>query len=187
MKIEYGVLMDHPDKIVTPKEFQEEMAQLFEAHTILKRVRDITKLIVVMTSGTFDLPHPDHYRYLRSAKALGDVLVVLLESDESTDRRKSKPNDKRPILPFEVRAQLLSYLPFVHFIIKYDFEDTMEMIHQIQPKVYVQSEATKEMSIAEKSERFDLVERYGGVSVIMPADNSSGLNTSGIVGKIKKS
>lgn len=177
-----GKLLDHPNKVVELGELQDRIAGYIEARIKLAEIRSVTRLVVVLTSGSYDLQHPEHYRYLASAKALGDVLVVLVDSDEHVKNRKG---NTRPILPFEVRATMLSYQSSVDFIVEHDGRDDLEFLKAIQPSVYVQSHATKEQSIEAKKPRFDVVERFGGINVAMPLDNKFGISTSEIIKKIK--
>ena len=69
---------------------------------------------IVFTNGCFDILHAGHVRYLNAAKALGDVLIVGLNSDESVRRLKG---EGRPINPAADRAEVLAGLRAVHVII----------------------------------------------------------------------
>src|SRR3989449_5039603 len=75
---------------------------------------------VVFTNGCFDLLHPGHVRYLAAARALGDVLVVGLNSDASVQRLKG---DGRPVLRADERAEVLAALAAVDHIVFFD-DDT---------------------------------------------------------------
>ena len=74
---------------------------------------------VVFTNGCFDLLHPGHLDYLRKARALGDFLVVGLNSDSSISRIKGKD---RPINDFRFRSKMLSYFDFIDLIIEFNFQ-----------------------------------------------------------------
>lgn len=69
---------------------------------------------IVLTSGTFDLLHVGHLRYLEAIKAYGDVVVVLLSGD---DRIKARKGPKRPIIPQDDRAQMLDALKVVDYVL----------------------------------------------------------------------
>ena len=69
---------------------------------------------IVFTNGCFDILHVGHVRYLKSARALGDILIVGLNSDASVKRIKG---DKRPIVPERERAEVLSSLRFVDYVV----------------------------------------------------------------------
>ncbi|NOY65439.1 MAG: D-glycero-beta-D-manno-heptose 1-phosphate adenylyltransferase [Nitrospirae bacterium] len=88
---------------------------------------------IVFTNGCFDIIHAGHVQYLREAKALGDILVVALNSDSSV--RKIKP--KRPIVPQEQRAMVLSALEMVDYVTVFNEETPYETIRILQPDVLV--------------------------------------------------
>lgn len=69
---------------------------------------------IVLTSGTFDLLHVGHLRYLNAVKALGDIAVVLLSGD---DRIKARKGPSRPIIPEDDRAQMLDGLRVVDYVL----------------------------------------------------------------------
>src|SRR4051794_33980645 len=68
---------------------------------------------IVLTSGTFDLLHIGHLRYLNAIKALGDIIVVMLSGD---DRTKARKGPLRPIIPENDRAQMLDALKVVDYV-----------------------------------------------------------------------
>src|SRR5918911_5615348 len=75
---------------------------------------------VVLTNGVFDLLHVGHLRYLRAARALGDLLVVGLNDDASVARLKGPG---RPLVPQDERAELLAALEPVDYVALFG-EDT---------------------------------------------------------------
>jgi len=87
---------------------------------------------VVFTNGVFDLLHTGHLRYLAQARALGDVLIVAINSDSSV---KALKGDKRPILPQAERAELLAGLASVDYVTFFDQPDPREVISVIRPNV----------------------------------------------------
>jgi len=89
---------------------------------------------VVFTNGVFDLVHAGHVDYLTKAKALGDILIVGLNSDSSVKRIKG---EKRPLINQTERALLLSNLKPVDFVVIF-WEDTpFELINELIPDVLV--------------------------------------------------
>jgi len=88
---------------------------------------------IVFTNGCFDIIHIGHVRYLREARALGDVLVIGLNSDKSVS--SIKPN--RPINPQTHRAEVLSFLEMVDYVVLFDEETPYELIKLIEPDVLV--------------------------------------------------
>jgi len=116
---------------------------------------------VVFTNGCFDLLHIGHIRYLEKAKSLGDILVVGVNSDHSV--RGLKGPD-RPILPEEERAEILSGLWCVDYVIVFDEPTPLELISSLQPRVLVKGgDWTKETTVGR-----EVVEKSGGEVVILP-------------------
>lgn len=111
---------------------------------------------VVFTNGTFDILHRGHVEYLAKAKALGDVLIVGLNTDASIRRIKGP---QRPINPAADRAAVLAALAAVDFICFFD-EDTPErLIAALIPDILVKGADWKVEAIVGK----DIVEHHGGV------------------------
>src|SRR5207302_10704411 len=84
---------------------------------------------IVFTNGCFDLLHPGHVRLLRQAAALGDFLVVGLNSDASVRRLKG---DSRPINSQDARAELLAALECVDAVTLFDEETPLELIDTLR-------------------------------------------------------
>ncbi len=89
---------------------------------------------VVFTNGCFDLLHPGHVRYLQQARALGDVLIVALNSDRSVRELKG---DKRPILTEAERAEVMAALACVDFVTVFDEPTPRKIISALLPDVLV--------------------------------------------------
>ena len=89
---------------------------------------------VVFTNGHFDLLHVGHLRYLQAAAALGDVLVVGLNDDASTTRRKGP---SRPILPEAERAELVAGLACVDYATIFPDDTAARAIKLLRPDCYV--------------------------------------------------
>jgi len=101
--------------------------------TLRNKFKDENKK-VVFTNGVFDLVHAGHVDYLTKAKALGDILIVGLNSDSSVKRIKG---EKRPLINQTERALLLSNLKPVDFVVVF-WEDTpFELINELIPDVLV--------------------------------------------------
>jgi rfaE bifunctional protein nucleotidyltransferase chain/domain len=88
---------------------------------------------VVLTNGHFDILHVGHVDCLQRAKALGDVLIVGLNSDASTRLLKG---EKRPIVPQEERAQLLAALQCVDYVIVFEERTAEKLLAALKPDVY---------------------------------------------------
>ena len=132
---------------------------------------------IVFTNGCFDLLHIGHVRYLEEARALGDVLVVGVNSDASVRKLKGP---KRPILPEAERAEILSSLGCVDYISLFDEIDPLKLITSLRPDVLVKGgDWTKEQTVGK-----EVVERSGGEVVIIPF--VKGASTSTLIETILK-
>lgn len=129
---------------------------------------------VVFTNGVFDLLHPGHIRYLRAARAEGDVLIVGLNSDRSVRAIKGPT---RPITPEQERAEILSALRFVDAVVIFDEDTPAEIIRRVQPDVLVKGADWGEHAIVGR----DTVEARGGRVVRMPI--AEGWSTSALLKK----
>ena len=89
---------------------------------------------VVFTNGVFDLLHPGHVRYLSDARALGDALIVGVNSDRSVRTNKGPG---RPITPEVERAELLASLRSVDAVTVFDEDTPHALITAVQPDVLV--------------------------------------------------
>ncbi|WP_432956269.1 D-glycero-beta-D-manno-heptose 1-phosphate adenylyltransferase [Micromonospora haikouensis] len=89
---------------------------------------------VVFTNGCFDVLHPGHVRYLEQARALGDLLVVAVNSDGSVRRLKGPD---RPVNPVEDRVALLAALACVDHVVIFEEDSPAGLIEVVRPDVYV--------------------------------------------------
>lgn len=89
---------------------------------------------IVFTNGCFDILHAGHVRYLADARALGDCLIVGLNSDRSVRGLKGP---ERPINSEQDRAEVLSALRFVDYVVLFGEPTAEALIRQIKPAVYV--------------------------------------------------
>ncbi len=88
----------------------------------------------VFTNGCFDLLHLGHVTYLQRARALGDFLIVALNSDRSTRRLKGP---RRPLVPERERAEILSALACVDYVTIFDEPTAEGLVRLLRPAVYV--------------------------------------------------
>ena len=116
---------------------------------------------IVFTNGCFDILHPGHSSYLAAARALGDILVVGLNSDASVRRLKG---DKRPIMAEVARAQLLAALAAVDFVTIFAEDDPYQLIKLLAPDVLVKGGDWDTCNIVGR----DLVEACGGMVKSLP-------------------
>lgn len=132
---------------------------------------------VVFTNGCFDLLHAGHVRYLQASRALGDCLVVGLNTDASVQRLKGPG---RPILTLEERAQILSGLACVDYLVEFDDPTPVELIRALRPDVLTKGAdyAVDEIVGAE------LVREWGGRVERVPL--AEGLSTTSIIERIRR-
>lgn len=130
---------------------------------------------IVFTNGVFDILHAGHVSYIRDARALGQSLVLGLNSDASVHRIKGP---KRPLLHEDDRAKLVAALRFVDAVVVFDEETPLELITFVQPDVLVKGgDYTRETIVGA-----DVVEGRGGRVVTIPL--TEGRSTTGIVERI---
>ena len=146
----------------------------------LRQFLKITDRKCVFTSGVFDLLHIGHARYLKKASLQGDVLVVGLNSDSSARALKG---EKRPILGEEVRAQMLSFLEFVDYIVIYPQTDAAEVLAYLKPDIYVCVEGSWEGEFENKPEVREA--RKCGSKILIFPPQAREFSTSEIINKIK--
>lgn len=89
---------------------------------------------LVSTNGVFDILHAGHVDYLEQARALGDLLVVAVNSDASV-RRLGKGAD-RPINSLEDRMRVVSALRVVDFVVSFDEETPVEVLSRLRPDIH---------------------------------------------------
>ena len=88
---------------------------------------------LVFTNGCFDLLHAGHVRYLQQARALGDALVVGLNSDRSVRELKG---EGRPVNAQDDRAEVLAALGCVDYVVIFDGKRATELIRAVRPHIY---------------------------------------------------
>lgn len=130
---------------------------------------------LVFTNGCFDFLHVGHVRYLKAARAQGDVLAVGLNSDGSVRQIKGPG---RPIVPEDERAEVLASLACVDFVTVFDEPDPATIIGILMPDVLVKGADWAEDAIIGR----DIVEAAGGQVVRIPL--TEGVSTTGIIHKI---
>lgn len=148
---------------------------LEEALALVARLRAGGKTIV-FTNGVFDLLHPGHVRYLQQARALGDALLVGLNSDRSVRPNKGA---NRPITPESERREILEALRVVDGVVIFDEETPHTLIAAIQPDILVKGADWAEDAIVGR----DIVEARGGRVARVPVE--PGYSTTSIIARIQ--
>jgi rfaE bifunctional protein nucleotidyltransferase chain/domain len=116
---------------------------------------------VVFTNGCFDLLHIGHVRYLETARSLGDLLVVGINSDDSIKQIKGP---LRPIVPEGERCELLAALQCVDYVCTFDTPDPLPLIKLLQPSILVKG-ADWPLDLTVGAEE---VQRAGGKVIHVP-------------------
>ncbi|MEQ8362357.1 MAG: D-glycero-beta-D-manno-heptose 1-phosphate adenylyltransferase [Cyclobacteriaceae bacterium] len=133
---------------------------------------------IVFTNGCFDILHLGHVDYLEKAAALGDRLVIGLNTDDSVSRFKGP---ERPIQDQNSRARILSSLQFVDMVVLFNEDTPLELISSLIPDILVKGSDY----LAENIVGAEVVKKNGGE--VKTIDFVSGYSTSRIIDKIKKS
>lgn len=131
---------------------------------------------VVFTNGVFDLLHPGHVRYLREARALGDALIVAVNSDRSVRANKGPG---RPINPENERAELLLALDCVDAAVIFDEDTPHAIVSAIKPDVLVKGADWGPDDIVGR----DVVEAHGGRVVRIAL--APGFSTTALIDKVR--
>ena len=159
------------DRVATSRVMAPDMVSAF-----VGREREAGRRIV-FTNGVFDLLHPGHVRYLQDARALGDLLVVGINADESVRRNKG-PN--RPINPQHERAEVLAALACVDAVVVFSEDTPAEIIRLVQPDILVKGADWAADAIVGR----DTVEARGGQVVRIPVEE--GYSTTAIIERIRR-
>ena len=124
--------------------------------------------MVVFANGCFDLLHVGHIRYLQSARQLGDLLIVGLNSDESVRRLKGP---QRPLMPEDERAEILAALACVDFIVIFQESTVERLLKVLKPDIQCKGTDYTEETVPER----EVVRSYGGRVAIAgdPKDHST--------------
>lgn len=125
----------------------------------LRRLEELPDLLqgknVVLANGCFDILHVGHLRYLQGARALGDVLVVAINSDKSM---RSIKDSGRPILGQDERVELVSALRCVDYVVLFDEPDVSRVLDVLRPAIHAKGTDYTEQTVPER----DQVLSYGG-------------------------
>ena len=129
---------------------------------------------IATLNGSFDLLHVGHLQMLYEASLQADVLIILLNTDNSIKKYKS---EKRPIIPLEQRAQMIASIGFVDYVTWFDELDPRAILEKIKPDVHVNGSEYGETCIESA-----VIKQYGGRLHIVPL--VPGFSTSNLIKKI---
>ncbi len=190
---EAAILANHAASITIEKlgaysvKFGELEKKIYGEQNKIKTFEELKSLIydlkkrnqkIVWTNGCFDILHEGHVNYLRKAKELGDYLVVGLNSDESVRKLKGKD---RPIRPHEARAEILSSLESVDFVMIFPETSVERYLKELKPQIYVKAGDYNLTNMNQKERK--AVEDYNGEIIFIPIEKR--VSTTQIIEKIK--
>ncbi|MDR0789763.1 MAG: D-glycero-beta-D-manno-heptose 1-phosphate adenylyltransferase [Bacteroidales bacterium] len=160
---------------MTPLErLNSKIVGLNELQILLKTWKSAADKII-FTNGCFDIVHCGHIDYLSRAKALGNRLIIGVNSDNSVRKLKG---DARPLQAERGRLMLLAAFEFVDAVILFDEPTPYNLIAAIKPDVLVKGSDYSEKEIV----GYDIVQSYGGKVATIPY--LEGFSTSKIIEKI---
>ena len=142
-------------RTTSPKELSRSDLKL------LRQRAKAERRTVVWTNGVFDVLHAGHLAQLRAARALGDTLVVGVNTDETVRAAKG---EGRPVFPLVERLEMLAALEVVDFVHAFSEPTPVEAIRVLEPDVHCKGADYEGKPIPERS----LVESYGGRVVLVP-------------------
>lgn len=153
-------------------------SKIFDLEAIKKQVY-IWKFFgkkIVFTNGCFDIIHLGHIDYLSNARALGNALIIGLNTDYSVKRIKGS---SRPITDEHSRAMILASMQFVDAVVLFDDDTPYELIREIKPDILVKGNDYKNLDIVGA----DIVRQNGGT--VTTLDYLEGYSTSNIIERIR--
>jgi len=133
--------------------------------------------IVVFTNGCFDILHAGHVRYLQAAKELGDCLILGLNSDQSVRTLKGPT---RPINNQDDRAEVVSALFAVDYVVIFDEPTAENLVTAIKPAIYAKGGDYNIKALPEAA----IVAQYGGQTILIP--EVPGKSSSNIIKKMQR-
>lgn len=156
---------------------REKIKEIKEIIDISNKLRGENKSIVT-TNGSFDILHLAHVNLIEKAKKEGDILIVLVNSDNSIRKLKG---EKKPIVPENERAEMLAALECVDYVVIFDEDNPLSLLDKIKPHKHVKGGSWDEERIRAEKE---LLAKWGGE--FKNFELEEGYSTSNIVDKIQK-
>lgn len=122
---------------------------------------------IVFGNGCFDILHVGHIRYLKAAKALGDILIVAINDDESVTKLGKR---KKVVTPAAERAEILTAIDCVDYVITFSEPTVERLLLELKPHIHAKGTDYTEDTVPEK----DIVISYGGkVAIVGDPKNHS--------------
>jgi rfaE bifunctional protein nucleotidyltransferase chain/domain len=133
--------------------------------------------LIVLANGCFDVLHAGHVRYLRGARALGDVLIVGINSDDQVEKLKGPG---RPIMNERERAEIVAAIDGIDFVTIFSEPTVEKLLLTIKPDVHAKGTDYTEETVPER----EIVRSYGGrVAIVGDQKNHS---TSEMIAKVSE-
>ena len=132
---------------------------------------------IVFTNGCFDILHVGHVRYLKEAKALGDILILGINSDYSV---KSLKGSNRPINNESDRAEVLSALKAIDYVVIFDEKTAENIVGEVKPDIYAKGGDYSIDTLPEAK----IVAEHGGKTVLLQLVD--GKSSTNIINKCKE-
>lgn len=143
---------------------------IMDREELIERIRSARTNggFIVFANGCFDVLHVGHVRYLEAARALGDLLIVGINSDDQARRLKG---EGRPVLPAEQRAEIVAALEAVDLVTIFDEPTVTELLLALKPDIHAKGTDYTQETVPER----DVVRSFGGRVAIVgdPKDHSS--------------
>jgi rfaE bifunctional protein nucleotidyltransferase chain/domain len=132
---------------------------------------------IAFANGHFDILHVGHLRYLRDARAEGDLLVVAINDDPSVERLKGAG---RPVVPAVERAEMLAGFSVVDYVVVFDGDTPGPLLAELKPDVHCKG---TDYGSPEKVPEYPIVRAYGGRTALVgdPKDHA----TSDLIAKVR--
>ena len=155
----------------------EKIVGAADLAVVAQTLRDAGRRLV-LTNGCFDLLHLGHVRYLQAARALGDVLAVAINGDDSVRTLKGRG---RPLNPESARAEVVGALECVDHVVIFPEVRATRLLEQVRPSVYVKGGDYTPQTL--HPEERAALEKIGAEIRILPFE--PGYSTSALLEKLK--
>jgi rfaE bifunctional protein nucleotidyltransferase chain/domain len=155
------------------------MGEILSADALAAKLAELRRegRRIALANGHFDLLHVGHLRYLRAARAEGDLLVVAVNDDASVARLKGPG---RPVVPAAERAELLAALAPVDFVVVFEGDSPAPLLARLRPDVHCKG---PDYGAPERVPEYGVVSSYGGRTALVgdPKDHA----TSDLIARVR--